>query len=241
VVAGSGSEPDGIRLSPRRGASPTELELLIDMGINHLLARQGMSVLHACAFEVGGSSVLGIGESFSGKSTVSMAALRVAGRLVSDDVVLAVADEPGPVALLPLRTFGWLRGATREIVPEELRNRMIEGRENGQARYTLYREDGGGRFADRTVPGVVWVQSIDRRLRHSRIEPVDHGHVFSALVRSTSPIFVSRHCPEVRDRLIPLFRSICDQCRGFRVRLGTRLMDDTAGEMERLLELSDRT
>jgi hypothetical protein len=85
---------------------------------------------------------------------------------------------------------------------------------------------------------VVWVQSVDRRLRRSRIEAIDHGHVFSALVRATSPIFVSRHCPEVRDRLIPLFRSLCAQCRGFRVRLGSRLMDDPAGEMERLLELS---
>ena len=42
-------------------------------------------------------SVLGLGESFSGKTTVSVAAMTAGGRVVSDDVVLAVPGEGGGV------------------------------------------------------------------------------------------------------------------------------------------------
>ena len=70
VEGGSGDEPDVVRFSTRRSPSPIEHELLIEVGINHLLARQGLPVIHSCAFELGGASVLGLGESLSGKTTV---------------------------------------------------------------------------------------------------------------------------------------------------------------------------
>ncbi len=164
--------------------------------------------------------------------------MRAGGRVVSDDVVLAVPGEDGVYSLLPVRSYGWLRGKTREIIPAELRDKMVESAENGQPRWTLNREDGGDRFIEKSTPDVVWVQSVDRRLKESRIEPIDHGQVFAALIRASSPLYLSRHCPEIRDKLIPVFRSLCEQCRGFRVRLGRRLLEDPVGEMERLIELS---
>ena len=115
---------------------------------------------------------------------------------------------------------------------------MVEGAESGEPRWTLDREDGGDRFIEKSTPDIVWIQSVDRRLKESRIEPVDQGQAFAALIRASSPLYLSRHCPEIRDKLIPVFRALCAQCRGFRVRLGRRLLDDPAGEMERLVELS---
>ncbi len=152
--------------------------------------------------------------------------------------LLAVPGEGGLYSLLPVRSYGWLRGRTREIVPSELQDKMVETDENGQPRWVLNREDGGDRFAERSTPDVIWVQSVDRRLKESRIEPVDHGQVFAALIRASSPVYLSRHCPEIRDKLIPVFRALCEQCRGYRVRLGRRLLEDPEGEMERLVEAS---
>ena len=158
--------------------------------------------------------------------------------MASDDLVLAVPDGNEPLSLLPVRSYGWLRGRTREIVPRELQDKMLENQENGQPRWVLNREDGGESFVERVVPGIVWIQSVDRRLRESRIEPVDQGQVFAALIRGSSPIYFSRHCSEIRGKLIPVFRALCEQCRGFRVRLGRRLLEDPVGEMERLVEAS---
>ena len=31
-------------------------------------------------------------------------------------------------SLLPVRSYGWLRGRTREIVPSELQDKMVETR-----------------------------------------------------------------------------------------------------------------
>ena len=85
---------------------------------------------------------------------------------------------------------------------------------------------------------MIWVQSVDRRLKESRIEAVDQGQVFAALIRASSPLYLSRHCPEIRDKLIPVFQALCAQCRGYRVRLAPRLLEDPVGEMERLVEAS---
>jgi hypothetical protein len=240
VRAGTGDEPDVIRCSRRRAPSQLELELLVDLGINHLLARQGLATLHGCAFTVGGVSVLGLGESFSGKTTAAVAAMRAGGQVVSDDSVLAVPGDGRSVALLPVRSYGWLRGRTREIVPRELVERMVAGDEGGVPRWVLSREDGGEGFVDRSAPNLVWVLSVDRRRWSSSVEPIDHGQVFAALIRASSPLFLSRHCPEIRDRLVPVFRDLCAQCRGYRVRLGRRLLEDPAGEMAWLVEASSR-
>jgi hypothetical protein len=236
--ASEGRAADRISFSNRRSPSPFEVELLIDLGIIHLLARQGLPVLHGCAFELGGRSVFGLGGSFAGKTTVSVAAMRAGGRVVSDDAVLAIPSADNPYSLVPVRSYGWLRGKTREIVPDELREKMVENEEDGQPRWVLNREDGGEGFVDRVVPEVIWIQSIDRRLKESRVEPVDQGQVFAALIRASSPLYLSRHCPEIRDRLIPVFRGLCAQCRGFRVRLSPRLLEAPEEEIKRLLDLS---
>ena len=91
---------------------------------------------------------------------------------------------------------------------------------------------------EQSPPDVIWVQSVDRRLKESRVEAIDQGQVFAALIRASSPLYLSRHCPEIRDKLIPVFRALCEQCRGYRVRLGRRLLEDPEVEMERLVDLS---
>jgi len=238
VVLETGGEPNRVLFSNRRRPSPMERELLVDIGVGHLLARQGLPVLHSCSFEMDGQAALGLGESFSGKSSVAAAVMRAGGRVVSDDVALVIRGSNGCCSLLPVRSYGWFRGRTREIVPAELQEKMYENEEDGQPRWTLSREDAGDHFVGRSTPNVIWIQSIDRRLKEGRVEPVDQGKVFAALIRASSPLYLSRHCPEVRDKLIPVFRALCEQCRGYRVRLAPRLLEDPVGEMERLIDLS---
>jgi hypothetical protein len=238
VCLGSGGDPDTLRISSHRPPSAIERELLVDVAINHLLARQGRPVLHACAFELGGTGIVGLGESFAGKTTVAMAAMRAGGRVISDDLVLASPASTGRIALFPLRTFGWLRGKTRDIVPHELREKMRETEEGGEPRWVLSREHGGRGFIGRSEVQVMWVLSVDRRLKESRIAEIDQGKTFAALIRASSPVFLSRHCPEERDALIQVLRALSETCRSFRVRLGRRLLDDPEAEMARLIKVS---
>jgi hypothetical protein len=238
VVLGSGSDPDLVRISDRRLPSVLEREVLIDVAINHLLARQGLAVLHACAFEVGGNGILGLGDSFAGKTTVAMAAVRGGGRVVSDDQLLAGPSTTGGVVLRPVRAHGWLRGATRDIVPQQLREKMWETEEDGEPRWILSRKDGGEGFKEVLTPNILWVLSVDRRLKSSRISGVNQGEAFAALIRASSPIFFSRHCPEERDALIPVLRALSEGCKAFRVKLGRRLLEEPEAEMARLIRAS---
>ena len=64
VAVGVGGAPDIVRFSQARAPSRLEFELLIDLGVNHLLARQGLPVLHSCAFDSAGGRCLGSGRAF---------------------------------------------------------------------------------------------------------------------------------------------------------------------------------
>ncbi len=67
VAVGVDGGPDAVRFSRRRTPSRFEVELLIDLGVNHLLARQGLPVLHSCAFELGGIVGSRVGRELRGK------------------------------------------------------------------------------------------------------------------------------------------------------------------------------
>jgi hypothetical protein len=229
---------DLIELSPAVSLDEAERELLVSAAVTHLLARQGLATLHACAMEIGGVGVLGLGESFAGKTTVSMAAVRAGGKVVSDDLVLAGVGPTGQVDLTPLRSYWFLRGQTRRIVPKRLTGMMLETSEDGVTRWVLPRSDRQSESLDRSTPEIVWLLSVDRRLREGRVAEVAQAMVFAGLIRASSPIFLSRHCPRERAALMPVFRALSEGCRAFRVRLGRRLLEDPVGEMERLVEAS---
>ncbi len=238
VFLDSATGPDRIEISPARRLDDAERELLVGAALGHLLAKQGMAVLHACAFESGGGRVLGLGESFAGKTTISMAAVRAGGAVVSDDLVLAGLDPTGRVELRPLRTYWFLRGNTKKIVPQSLNSKMWETDENGETRWVLPCGEHQTGTIDRLTPKVLWLLSVDRRLKESRVAEVAQAMSFAAMIRASSPVFLSRHCPRERDALMPVLRALSEGCRAFRVRLGRRLLDDPEGEMRRLLEAS---
>ena len=238
VVLDSVSGPDCIVISPARRLDDAERELLVGAALGHLLARQGMAVLHACAFECLGDRVLGLGESFGGKTTISMAAVRTGGATVSDDLILAGLDPNGRVELRPLRTYWFLRGNTKQIIPKRLNRRMWKTDEGGKPSWVLRCAEGQTGNIDLLTPNVLWLLSIDRRLRESRVVEVPQAMSFAAMIRASSPLFLSRHFPMERDELMPVFRTMSEGCRTFRVRLGRRLLDDPEGEMTRLVEAS---
>jgi hypothetical protein len=229
---------DLVEVSPTRRLDAAERELLIGAALGHLLARRGLAVLHACAFDCGGVGVIGLGESFGGKSTVAVASVRAGGTVVSDDLILAGLGAGGGVELRPLRTYWFLRGSTGRIVPTRINGDMWETVENGEPRWVIPR--GGAEIIDRLKPELLWLLSVDRRLGESRIAEIDQAVAFAALVRASSPIFLSRHFPRERAALLPVLRALTEGCRGWRVRLGTRLLDEPAVEIERLIAESSR-
>lgn len=236
VVLDTVTGSDRIEVSPAARLDDAERELLVGVSIAHLLARQGLAVLHACAFQCGGVGVLGLGEGLSGKTTVSLAAVHSGGAVVSDDLVLAGLNPEGSVELRSLRPYWFLRGETRNIVPKELSSKMWETEENGQPRWLIPSRGHQIDFVDRLTPRVLWQLSVDRRLKASRVTRADQASSFATLITASSPIFLSRYCPGERKSLLPVLRALSERCRPYRIRLGRNLHDDPEGETARLLD-----
>ncbi len=141
------------------------------------LGQRGVICLHAVAFHVGPHTVLGVGGSGAGKSTITAAAMRSGGRIASDDSVLAGPCD-GRVQLGPFRAYFSFRDATLAVLPDWLRKKTTKGVD---AHY-LDRLSCPGNLAAELVPDQLWQLGIDRRLRASRIQPLSQQEALVALV-----------------------------------------------------------
>ena len=107
-----------------------------------------------------------------------------------------------------------------------------------ETRWILPREECPEAFVDTLKPEVLWLLSIDRRLKKSRIEEVPQARSLAELMRGTSSVFLSSRYPVERSRLMPVLAGLASSCRAHRVRLGRDLLDDPGRAMERLLDAS---
>lgn len=208
---------------------------LAQIGMFGALALQGYSVLHAGAFEVGGRGVLVVGESGAGKSTLAALALRLGGRIVSDDSVLVWAGASPGAVVGAMRADAVLREAGVRLIPHDLRCRLITASFDGVQRPVLPRAAVPHVFADSCTPKLLLLVRVDRRRRASQLARVSAAEGLAALVASTSPVFLSPELPQLRAKLLPPLVAIASEAAAYRVALGRAMLDGGDDDLTRLL------
>jgi hypothetical protein len=213
--------------SDRRGDGPSPDLMETAMGL--ALGGLGVTCLHAVAFSVGPHTILGVGGSGAGKSTITAAALRSGGRVASDDSVLACPSDDH-VQLGPFRAYFSFRDATLSVLPDWLSEKTTEGADS----HFLDRLACPDNLAAQLVPDRLWQLRIDRRLRASRIRRLCTQESLVALVSSASLLTLSPRYPRIRQRAMSVLATLAENCPGFEVRLGRDMLEEPEATLENL-------
>lgn len=236
-----------VRLAPARAVATVEfwrpqadiagfvVGTLVEAALIHALALRARAVVHAAALEVGGTSFLAVGPTRAGKSTLTAAALRAGGAVVSDDSVILGHDDSDRVVVGALRRNLWFREGTVDLVPEVLRSSLWEGVSFGERRWGLEREGSSELFRTRVRPGAVLLLRRDKRLRGMRVRQVSAAEALAGLIRATSPLFLSGRYPVERERLMPVLTHLVNETPCFMVQMGRTLVEDPEGTVEKLV------
>lgn len=111
----------------------------LDLASSWVLAEEGGVVLHAAAVVVAGKSLLVVGESRSGKSTLSAMTAVGGGQIVSDDVVLLQSSGSEAFVVSAVRRHAWLRTDMASALPLAGLYRQSGGH-GGEQTYCLSRD-----------------------------------------------------------------------------------------------------
>ncbi len=224
-----------IEFAEGHGVTAAELEGLFIIALIHQFALHGRVTIHGCAFKCDGRSVLGVGRTRSGKSTISATAISRGGRVVSDDLLLVSKQQGDGLLVHALRPHGLIRAPTVDILPKEIAGGLRPSAAGNEGKWILPRQSHPSAFIDQVKPGVLWLLSIDRRLNQSRIEPVSQSRAMAGLMLSTSSFLLAPRYPVERSRVMPVLTEIATSCRSFQVRLGKDLLKDPGAALHRLL------
>ena len=222
------------RASGRRPAAA--IGELLSAALTHALAAQGMAMVHAAAFRAGDDGVLALGAGFSGKSTLTAAALRLGARAVSDDLVAVGRDGAGEPVVRTLCRDVHVRGASADVLPPALRRRLVKEPGLRPVRWRLPRTAAPGVFARSVAPTVVVHLRLDRRLGGFRVRPLSHAGVLAALIGAASPLYLTRRYERERDAVVPLLVEVAERARGFEAAIGGALLTDPDATAAALFE-----
>lgn len=226
--------------APRRLLTARErrVQSALDFAIEHHVALQGGCTLHACAFLIGETGVIGVGRSHAGKSSLTAAALRSGGKAVADDSIIACLGADAEPRAVPFSRDIRLREPSERLLADQYRSRLRGATFGGETRWSLTREAAPACFLPVMTPSSVWGLSIDRRLSASRVRPLSQAETLATLVVGSNALFLSPRYPHERAELMAVLTALANGCHGFRVRLGRDLLDDPERSIERLLRLT---
>jgi hypothetical protein len=232
--------PDSLELAEVfDGAVDTASRTLLDVWLQRALAVRGVAVLHGAAVRVRSHGLLAVGGRHVGKSTIAAAAIVGGGSVVSDDWLLAGVTRDGSVIVAPSRTELAFRRPTVDVLPEEIRRRLVPVPGTASNRWALDPTTTDPWYAVALAPTSIWRVSIDRRLGTSRLRQISQADTWAALARSTSAVFLSGVFHRERSRLLSLLHRLVTDCPGFRLRLGRDLLADPATTLDRLVSEVD--
>ena len=214
------------------------LESLFMYGVSHALALQGGLALHGAAFQHAAFSPLILGDSRSGKSTLTALALRMGAKVVSDDhLVLSRVEVTGTSVfeLESMRPDLHLRSPSHRLLPEALALGLKPANFNGEQRWTLHHQS-NPQFQRTANPTVILCSKIDRRLKETTVQSMAPAAVLAELMRSSSPLFLSAKFPQERAILMNLMLALITRIPAFQLRLGRDLFDKPEQTFQRLTE-----
>jgi hypothetical protein len=206
-------------------------------GVSHALALQGGLALHGAAFQHTEFSPLILGDSRSGKSTLTTLALRMGAKILSDDHLVLSKQEGGKDSsvfeLESMRPDLHLRSPTHRLLREPLASRLRPAHFQGEQRWILPHQF-NPQFQRHTNPTVILCSTIDQNLGETDIQPMPPPAALAELMRCSSPLFFSAKFPMERAILMDLISAMIDSLPAFRLRLGRDLFDKPEQTFQRL-------
>ena len=235
-----------LRLAPGRAEAVVEfpgaraagdgyvLTTQLEMALNHALAMRGFVVTHAASFEVNGTTLLAVGPTHAGKSTLCGAALAVGGSVVSDDSVILGFDGDKAPSVGALRRNLWLREGSAEILPPELQSRLKEVVVFGEDRWGLDRGAFAERFRTRVRPDAILLLRRDRRLRAFQLRELSAADGLAGILMASTALFFSSRYRVERDRCLKGLAALVNSAPCFSLRLGTDLIHKSVTTIQKL-------
>jgi hypothetical protein len=220
---------------PRQGETQEPLAILFGLAFGHALSRIGIPRLHAAAFKLSKASVLVLGAGYTGKSTLTAAAIRAKGRVVADDAVLAMTHQSRSISIVSSRSFVAFRKNTLALLPPHVTDMLTEMPSVPEDRWVLERQHASHVFAHSLRPQTIWKTTVDRRRAVSQITPMNQAETFGTLIQSASPLFLTADYPLDRDLQIPILTRLAETHPGFSIRLGRDLMEEPEATLSRLI------
>ena len=207
-------------------------------GLSHAFARQGFLTLHGAAFQYLEFSPLILGDSRSGKSTLTTLALRMGAKVVSDDHLLLSKTAAGGKSVFELESMRpdlHLRSPTHCLLREPLASRLRPASFGGEQRWILSHHL-NPQFQRRASPTVILCSTIDRELQETDIQPMPPPAALAEMMRCSSPLFLSAKFPQERAVLMDLISAMIASLPAFRLRLGKDLFDKPEETFQRLAD-----
>lgn len=220
------------------GSESAQFRDLFMKAVSHALARQGGMALHGASFQHEGFNPLILGDSRSGKSTLTTLALRMGAKVVSDDHLLLSkrdrAVEPA-FELESMRADMHLRPPTHDLLPAALAAKLKPAHFHGEQRWILPHRL-NPQFQRTTNPNVILCSQVDRDLEKTEIQPMTPPDALAELMRCSSPLFMTPKFPRERDTLMKLMLAMIHVVPAFRLRLGRDLFDKPEQTFQRLTD-----
>ena len=238
---------DGMtRVSDTEGDIPTYLRTpsqpslggALGVAISRGIAESGGLVLHAAALEYNGLKALTLGQGGAGKSSLAAAALCAGGKIVSDDLVVALKRPDGVVRspeLHPMRRDMYILPDTASLLPDSIRSRLKPGTNRRAPKLRLSRDGETTAFTNVLEPNCILVLKHQDRPERSTIAALDQASTLAAIVAANP--FLQGDFPSLRKKLRDTALQLVSTTPAFAVSTGSRLLFDAEGEIARLRNL----
>jgi hypothetical protein len=226
-----------IEMHMRDGAT-VALSATLSAALIRAFALQGLAHIHGAAVRVPGGCALFLGESGSGKSTITAALLRTGVRVVSDDSV--VLQPPGKghtnIRILPFRPDCYFSPDTLALIPPSLRRALERVQLAADIKYRLARVSAPELFCDLADLTCIAVLDATERKLMTEVAPLSHAQTLAALLRA-NPFGPASGPGRVR-ALQQTLADVASTIPAYRVRIGSRLLSEPqamAAELTSLL------
>lgn len=221
------------------GASQPAFERVagaLELALIHALALRGSSVIHACCFTFGGRSVVALGPSNAGKSTLAAAVLVAGGAVVSDDSVVVGLREGDRLHASFFRSALIFRAGAEDCLLRGFAGFLRPIRWSNGVRWAIPRHRLGASALPLTGVDEVWLLVGRQGVVSAITGRPSSAEVLSSVAQGGAPLFLSARFPAERVAAMPALRFLAERIPRYSVSLGPDLLQQPLEVIRGVLE-----
>lgn len=214
---------------------------ILRAGLFHLLFGRGVLPAHGACIVERTRGLLFLGDSQSGKSTLTLAALMAGQKVVSDDAVLLRSGRKNRLRVRSLRRDLSFRVGALALAPPELGGLLCDEWTGWEKRLVLSRDRCPEFFADSAeVSGLFILENVlsgAERDSASRAVRASPRAALAALVGKSSPIAYDRWSSQTAGEVLSFATSIAENVPAYFLKPGTDVIRTPAEALERISDM----